>query len=118
MTAPDLKPCPFCGGDAEQDYQQPYRSIVAAKLGKACAIYCMSCSANMTVCHEDHEGVSPDDLMAELVATWNTRTPDPAAIREAVAAICAEDDDFVGIGKSAYDKADRILALIEKEPKG
>ena len=37
---------------------------------------------------------------------------DPAAIREAVAAICAEDDDFVGIGKSAYDKADRILAII------
>lgn len=35
-------------------------------------------------------------------------------LREAVAAICAEDDEFVGVGKSAYDKADRILTLMQK----
>ena len=32
-------------------------------------------------------------------------------LREAIAAIFAEDDSFVGIGKSSYDKADRVLAL-------
>lgn len=31
-------------------------------------------------------------------------------VREVIAAICAEDDPFIGIGQSAYDKADRILA--------
>lgn len=77
----ELLPCPFCGGVAEQDYEQPYRPISAGKLGKACTIYCTGCSANMILCHEDHPGVSPDDLMAELVAAWNRRAL-PAASGE------------------------------------
>ena len=36
---------------------------------------------------------------------------DTDKLREAIAAIFAEDDPFVGIGKSSYDKADRVLAL-------
>jgi len=80
-TTPDLMPCAHCGGVAEQDYRQSYRSI-AGRLGEACAIYCTSCSANMTLCHEDHTGVSVEHLMDELVAAWNRRaiptTPAPA----------------------------------------
>lgn len=94
MSAPELKQCPFCGGVAEQDYQQPYRSISAGNLGKACAIYCTTCSASMDLCHEDHGGVSPDDLMSELVAAWNARAADPAltAAQAEIARLTAERD--------------------------
>ena len=34
-------------------------------------------------------------------------------LREKIAAIFAEDDAFVGIGRDSYDKADRVLALID-----
>jgi hypothetical protein len=35
-----------------------------------------------------------------------------AARREQVAAIIAEDDDFVGVGPDAFAKADRIIAAL------
>ena len=108
-----LLPCPFCGGVAEQDYQQPYRSISAGKLGKACTIYCTECSANMVLCHEDHPGVSPDDLMAELVAAWNRRAAIPArgvGVKPQDVLNAAWRDDLGEEGRAMYD---RILAALD-----
>ena len=34
-------------------------------------------------------------------------------LREKIAEIFAEDDAFVGIGRDSYDKADRVLALLD-----
>ena len=75
----DLLPCPFCGGTPEHDYSQYYRPISGGDLGKACAVYCTSCSAYMMICREDHPGVDPEELMAALVSDWNRRTPPPGA---------------------------------------
>ena len=103
-----LLPCPFCGGVAEQDYQQPYRSLIAGKIGKACTIYCTECSANVILCHEDHHGVSPDDLMAELVAAWNRSAALPA---RGVGVRCLVWEDFDGLGAkaSAFYQANYLI---------
>ena len=48
-----------------------------------------------------------------LPQAWPSPAPvaDAEDLREAIAAIFAEDDPFVGIGASSYAKADRVLAL-------
>lgn len=121
MSAPELKPCPFCKGDAERDYLQPYRSLAAGRLGKACAIYCTDCGAEMVQCHEDHEEVSPDDLMAMMVEAWNRRAIDPAQIRADALREAADDaaGEVAAHGASELSPfvRRRILALIDK-PKG
>ena len=68
-----LKPCPFCGGEAETDHLQPYWHYATGVARYQSAIYCHGCTVNMTLCHDDHRDVDPDDLMAELVAAWNRR---------------------------------------------
>jgi hypothetical protein len=70
----NLLPCPFCGGEAEKDSRQAYRSMVSGKMENAAAIYCMSCSVQMTHCYEDHPGTDREDLQADLVGLWNRRT--------------------------------------------
>ena len=35
-------------------------------------------------------------------------------LRDRIAEICSEGEDFIGFGASAYDKADRILSAIEE----
>ena len=69
-----LKPCPFCGADAEQDYYRSYRNISTGLLRRSVAVYCTKCSTDMSLCCEEFSGVDPDDLMAELVESWNSRT--------------------------------------------
>jgi hypothetical protein len=68
-----LLPCPFCGARAELDTRRGYRSLSGGKLGSEVSIYCLSCSANMTICHEDVPGVDPSQLAEELTEKWNTR---------------------------------------------
>ena len=142
MTAPELKPCPFCGGVAEQDHEQSYRSIRESRLGKAVTIYCTTCSASLLMCHEDHRGVDPEDLMAELVTGWNTRTDlhdatkaqlaeCEARLTKAIDALTVSanrlawvtvqfdtgTNNFITVGEWA-DQACAVLAEIEKgEPK-
>lgn len=74
MTAPDLLPCPFCGGEAS-----------AWNLTLEGAVHCADCRATIV---RQHKPVY-DTGYEEAIAAWNTRatpaamTPDPAAIREA-----------------------------------
>ncbi len=83
----ELLPCPFCNSGAEIDTRQAYRVLSTGALGSAIAIYCTSCSAQMTICREDHRGIDSDELAAELIEAWNKR----AEAAEARAAIEAEN---------------------------
>jgi hypothetical protein len=71
--ADQLKPCPFCGGGAEQDYRQSYRTMSDGHLDHAAAIYCTSCSASMSICRGDTRELTDEDRMALLVENWNKR---------------------------------------------
>jgi hypothetical protein len=71
----ELLPCPFCGGEAEADHGQPFWHYATGKTSHQAAIYCRDCTGNLTLCHDDHPGASPDDLVAELIAAWNRRAP-------------------------------------------
>lgn len=68
-----LLPCPFCGGEAEADGSRGYRMIVSGRVGRAVAIYCLSCDADMSRCCEDTPETDPEVLMADLVDAWNRR---------------------------------------------
>lgn len=71
----ELKLCPFCGGDAEQDFQQSYRHMSHGNLDHAAAIYCTRCSVQMTLCRADTRELRDEERMAILVEDWNKRAP-------------------------------------------
>ena len=74
MTTPlELKPCPFCGGEAESDSARNYRNISTGTPEKAAAIYCTKCSADMTWCYRDTPEIERDQVMTLLIEQWNTR---------------------------------------------
>ena len=125
MTAPDLKPCPFCGGNKTVICKTDYGD------GDAYAVSCRY--------HECHGaiftlGYGYFSTEAEAIAAWNTRAIDPAAIREAAlreAAALAEalavkwwaeykdrlsphcaDPQYQGMSDGAGDAATAIEALI------
>ena len=70
IPLPDLKPCPFCGGDAELDSMQPYRVFVSGKISVAVAVYCTECSAQISVCKLDDPDIQPE----QVIDMWNRRT--------------------------------------------
>jgi len=67
MTAPELKPCPFCGGEAHY--------LVVSDEGQRNdydAIECRSCRASMSVLlHWMEKG---GENLADLTAEWNRRS--------------------------------------------
>ncbi|KKX24340.1 Lar family restriction alleviation protein [Rhizobium sp. LC145] len=72
-----LLPCPFCGGDAEQDYQRSFRHLSGGRLDHGAAVYCTSCNADMIMCRADHPDLSDEERMAVMVESWNRRAPAP-----------------------------------------
>lgn len=128
MTAPNLKPCPFCGGDKNVICKTDYDG------GDAYAVSCRY--------HECHGAIFTLGYgyfadKAEAIAAWNTRAVDPAAIREAAlreAAAVAEalavkwwaeykdrlsphnaDPQYQGMSDGADDVATAIEALIGEQ---
>jgi Lar family restriction alleviation protein len=75
MTAPDLKPCPFCGGEAEIN-----------PLALATSDFNVACFNGECPVEPQTRGETKD----EAIAAWNTRAVDPAAIREAALREAAE----------------------------
>nr|WP_246812707.1 Lar family restriction alleviation protein [Ensifer sp. ENS07] len=66
-------PCPFCGGDPEQDYQRSFRWLKDGRLDHGAAIYCTFCNADMIMCRGDHPELSDEERMAIMVENWNRR---------------------------------------------
>ena len=119
MTEPDLKPCPFCGGEA---IAHP-----CALEGDDHDVGCFNGECPV----EPHTWAETKD---EAIAAWNTRAVDPATIREAAlreAAAVAEalsvkwwaeykdrlsphraDPQYQGMSDGADDVCNAILALI------
>ena len=84
----ELKPCPFCGGEAEADTMQGFRAMASGRLENAAAIYCRDCSAQMSFCYSDEPDIPREDVMANLVVAWNTRADlSDALLREAMEAL-------------------------------
>lgn len=73
----DLKPCPFCGGEAELDEHQVYRNSYTGERESAVAVFCASYGAQHSICRGDVPDVNP----AEVVELWNRRV-ELAALRE------------------------------------
>ena len=88
LTAPELKPCPFCGGKAELWRAHPHP-------GRAAWISCMGkCSVLVSKEHKTD---------AEAIAAWNTRADlcDPmqdARVKALVDAVKAMPDDWYSDG--------------------
>lgn len=76
--ADKLFPCPFCGREAEQDFQQAYRAMQDGRVDHGAAVYCTGCNANMIMCRGDHPELSDEERMAVVVEDWNRRTPPPS----------------------------------------
>jgi len=68
-----MKPCPFCGGEAEQDFERAYCMFPSGKLDTAAAIYCIDCHADMMICRADTPDYSNVERMEILVKNWNER---------------------------------------------
>lgn len=79
----NLLPCPFCGEPAESDHSRGFIDY-KGKSGNAVAIYCTKCLADMTLCHGDFPGDTPEHLMSIVAETWNKRPakPEPELVRE------------------------------------
>lgn len=69
----ELKPCPFCGGNAELDRNRHYRNISTGNFGCSVAVYCLDCNADMCLCREDMPDETLTDLVFFLQEQWNTR---------------------------------------------
>lgn len=70
---PELKPCPFCGGDAELDTMQGYLALSSGRLGNRATVYCTRCGADMGFCYEDAPGTPSEDIVNQVVDDWNRR---------------------------------------------
>lgn len=79
-----LLPCPFCGGEAENDFQQAYRAIQDGRIDHGAAVYCTRCDANMIMCRGDHPELSDEERMAVMVEDWNRRAAAPPQPTERV----------------------------------
>ncbi len=68
MSDQDLKPCPFCGGEAFTQVFEPHShslEFIPDYPGSA-SVECANCPCGIL-----------KDTLDEAIMTWNTRTPDP-----------------------------------------
>ena len=92
----DLKPCPFCGGEAEMDTRRQYRALTSGRLGNACAVYCTACEADVSVCLEDVPEWT-EEALQYVTERWNTRPREAqleAEIAELRAKLAAYTDEL------------------------
>lgn len=68
-----LKPCPFCGGEAEHDILQGFISLDSRVIENRNTVYCLSCPADVGECYSEHEDITPDELTKIVIEAWNRR---------------------------------------------
>lgn len=86
-----LKPCPFCDGDAELDYQQACCAFPSGKHENRVAIYCTKCDADMGMCYSDFPEYDYDQMATILAEKWNTRPAVPSELQHTICASCLVD---------------------------
>ena len=103
MTDPDLKPCPFCGGDKNTICKTDYDGRDS---------YAVSC--RYPECHGAifTLGYGYFPTKDQAIAAWNTRAVDPAAIREAALREAADVVYKWWFGDGNALPQELILALI------
>lgn len=74
MSDTELKPCPFCGSEAELDTMQGFRAFANGSIEYCTAVYCMCCSAQISACYSEHPDIEPSQLTEMVVEDWNKRT--------------------------------------------
>lgn len=73
MTAPDLLPCPFCGGDANLGYRSAY-SVDSGSDFVGCNDCCCMIEFDEPKWNARTQSIDSSSR-AEAIATWNTRAP-------------------------------------------
>lgn len=68
---PKLKPCPFCGGEAE----------IYGGLIDGYGVQCLSCFSSTTE-FEGVRGDYEDTAIPKAITAWNTRTPNTEAMEK------------------------------------
>ena len=87
----ELKPCAHCGGAAECDSRQAFRSMSFGKIRNRFSIYCTSCNADMGFCYDDIKSCNHDAAVDQTIAAWNTRASDAEITRLTEALRAAEE---------------------------
>lgn len=69
----DLKPCPFCGGEAK--LETSHRAFINAQTTKVAYVFCTNCNARSgRVALKDYGCTSySEDANEEAVSRWNIR---------------------------------------------
>jgi Lar family restriction alleviation protein len=72
-----LKPCPFCGGEAQLDEIQEAAEYSPGIYYCGYAVCCMNCIARVSAYEDYDEPHDPAKRKAEAVAAWNLRVARP-----------------------------------------
>lgn len=88
---PELKPCPFCGGEA--------RAILVREVGWVYRIFCPKCRMSENLAF-DKEKEELEKLIPKFIEEWNTRVY-PKEVQEAIERNTAKNvisDEFMSKG--------------------
>jgi hypothetical protein len=70
---PELKPCPFCGGEAEFDGLQGYRNMATGAMETQSVVYCTQCTVTFSQCHCDNRDLPHESINSIVIDGWNRR---------------------------------------------
>ncbi len=87
----ELKPCPFCGGEAELDWE------LDDEHGPSAWITCSKCKAEVRC-----------DYQPDAITAWNTHLSRSAALIEALEGLVARLEDYAATAKRAVANSEGL----------